>query len=443
MAAGHALEHRPCRANAAIEFRRNCEIRFPRGGPAPDRSKRGAQCPGRRPRHRCADLQHGDAVGSARRAVGGLCSGRDQPDSRGTEQAQVPHGAAGADGLDGGQGTARGTPGARRMDRTAVCAGRTPATDGACRVVRQCNLSAQQRDVRTAVQARQIEPSDAPDPAGAIWAGKPAFVPPSRSQPACRTYRARGWHRQLRGPHRTHGDSDPVPARRRKRLPVARKHPGHPRAVVGKEWRGALPAPSDPGLWPRRLHRRRARRSRRLSSHLAASRGDHGAVTAQAAPAFAAPADAPCRRSLVLSGGGMRLSYQAGVLRALHEAGLSFHHVDATSGGAINLAMLLSGLSPDDMCERWATLQLSRSISLMPLDDYLCKDDQVAMASADGFIDYVYPHLGIDLQTVRGADWIQGKFNVFNYTRKVNEVVEHQKLSRQLFVAGMSLPGVM
>ena len=139
----------------------------------------------------------------------------------------------------------------------------------------------------------------------------------------------------------------------------------------------------------------------------------------------------------------MRLSYQAGVLRALHEAGLSFHHVDATSGGAINLAMLLSGLSPDDMCERWATLQLSRSISLMPLDDYLCKDDQVAMASADGFIDYVYPHLGIDLQTVRGADWIQGTFNVFNYTRKVNEVVEHQKLSRQLFVAGMSLPGVM
>ena len=139
----------------------------------------------------------------------------------------------------------------------------------------------------------------------------------------------------------------------------------------------------------------------------------------------------------------MRLSYQAGVLRALQEAGLSFQHIDATSGGAINLAMLLSGLSPTEMGERWTSLQLRRSVSLMPLESYLRQDRQVAMGSAEAFIDYVYPHLGIDLATVRGAQWLQGTFNVFNYTRKVNEVIAHQDLVQELFVAGMSLPGVM
>lgn len=166
-------------------------------------------------------------------------------------------------------------------------------------------------------------------------------------------------------------------------------------------------------------------------------------MTTPSPPVFAAPADAARRRSLVLSGGGMRLSYQAGVLRALHEAGLAFQHIDATSGGAINLAMLLSGLSPAEMGERWTSLQLRRSLSLMPLESYLRQDRQVAMGSADAFIDYVYPHLGIDLEAVRGAAWLQGTFNVFNYTRKVNEVVVHQQLNQELFVAGMSLPGVM
>lgn len=160
--------------------------------------------------------------------------------------------------------------------------------------------------------------------------------------------------------------------------------------------------------------------------------------------ALVAPADAPGpRRSLVLSGGGMRLSYQAGVLRALQEAGLSFRHFDATSGGAINLAMLLSGLSPGEMCERWRSLDLKRSISPMPLESYLRASDAVAMASAEGFVRYVFPHLGINLARVRAAAGAQGTFNVFNYTRKLNEVIPHQEMDVETLVAGMSLPGVM
>ena len=159
---------------------------------------------------------------------------------------------------------------------------------------------------------------------------------------------------------------------------------------------------------------------------------------------FAPPAGyAGPRRSLVLSGGGMRLSYQAGVLRALQEEGLVFSHVDATSGGAMNAAMLLSGLTPQQMCDRWRTLDMKRTISLMPLHSYLSQRDAVAMGSADAFIRYAYPHLGIDLAKVRAQKDVQGTFNVFNYSRKVTEVVPHQQLDTDYLVAGMSLPGVM
>ena len=86
------------------------------------------------------------------------------------------------------------------------------------------------------------------------------------------------------------------------------------------------------------------------------------ALAGEAAPHVpslaAAPGDTGPRRSLVLAGGGIRLAYGAGVLVALEEEGLSFAHVDATSGGALNAAMLLSGLAPREMAERWRTLNV-------------------------------------------------------------------------------------
>lgn len=161
-------------------------------------------------------------------------------------------------------------------------------------------------------------------------------------------------------------------------------------------------------------------------------------------PTFAAPTDPNTpRRSLVLSGGGMRLSYQAGVLRALEAEGLTFQHIDATSGGALNLAMLLCGLDPEEMCRRWTTLDLRRSLSMMPIENYVVHEKRIAMGSAEGFVAYVYPHLGIEIERLRRARGIAGTFNVFNYGRKTNEVIPHEELTRELLVAGMSLPGVM
>ncbi len=146
------------------------------------------------------------------------------------------------------------------------------------------------------------------------------------------------------------------------------------------------------------------------------------------------------KRSLVIAGGGMRVAYQAGVLRALAESDLSFFHADGTSGGTINLAMMFSGLSPEQICERWRDLDVKKFVSFMPLHKYIKLHDMQAMGDADGIVDHVFPHLGIDIGKINAAQGMSGTFNVCNYTRKTNEAVPHQALSLELLVAGISLP---
>ncbi|MFY9269450.1 MAG: patatin-like phospholipase family protein [Candidatus Manganitrophaceae bacterium] len=146
------------------------------------------------------------------------------------------------------------------------------------------------------------------------------------------------------------------------------------------------------------------------------------------------------KRSLILAGGGIRVAYQAGVLRALIESGLSFFHVDGTSGGIINLAMLFSGLSPVEMCNRWRTLKVKDFVSFLPLEKYLKVYDLPAMGDADGIRDAVFPHLGIDIQKINAARGMAGTFNVCNYTRKTNEAVPHTEIDLDLLIAGISLP---
>lgn len=145
-------------------------------------------------------------------------------------------------------------------------------------------------------------------------------------------------------------------------------------------------------------------------------------------------------RSLVLAGGGMRVAYQAGVLRALVEQEYCFHHVDGTSGGIMNLSMLLSGLSPEEMCERWRTLDVKKFVSMLPFEEYLRLHKSKAMGDADGIINHVFPHLGIDPEKIRSAKGIEGTFNVCNYTHKTNEVIHHSEITMEYLVAGISLP---
>ncbi len=146
------------------------------------------------------------------------------------------------------------------------------------------------------------------------------------------------------------------------------------------------------------------------------------------------------RRSLVLAGGGMRVAYQAGVVRAFFEAGLCFDHADGTSGGTINLAMLMSGLDAREMCDRWRTLHAPDFVSLLPLEDYLRGPAVPALGGADGIIERVFPHLGIDVAKINAARGMAGTFNLCNFTTKTNEVIAHDRVTLDHLVAGISLP---
>lgn len=156
-------------------------------------------------------------------------------------------------------------------------------------------------------------------------------------------------------------------------------------------------------------------------------------------PVLAAAGGGP-KRALILPGGGMRVAYQAGALHALFEAGLRFDHADGTSGGSMNLAMLFSGLSTQEMMANWRTLDPKNFIGLLPLDDYLRPADMPALGSADGVVNKVFPHLGIDISTINAATGMAGTFNLCNFSTKTLETISHPAIGLDHLVAGISLP---
>src|SRR3954468_11728577 len=76
----------------------------------------------------------------------------------------------------------------------------------------------------------------------------------------------------------------------------------------------------------------------------------NGRIMNNRARAPIAPTDGDNRCALILPGGGMRVAYQAGAIKALHDAGIRFSVADGASGGIMNLASLLSGATPDELC---------------------------------------------------------------------------------------------
>lgn len=152
--------------------------------------------------------------------------------------------------------------------------------------------------------------------------------------------------------------------------------------------------------------------------------------------------DAP-RRSLILAGGGMRVAWQAGALCALEEAGLSFAHADGTSGGTINLAMLMSGRSPAEMSERWRTLKVRDFAAPLPLRDYLRAPHLPGLGGSRGVERRVFPHLGVDVEAIRAARGIEATFNLCNHATKACESIGHREIDMGALVAGISLPALM
>jgi len=155
------------------------------------------------------------------------------------------------------------------------------------------------------------------------------------------------------------------------------------------------------------------------------------------------PGDSRPRASLVLAGGGMRVAWQAGVIKALVESGRRFHHIDGTSGGTISLAMLLSGLSADEICARWRTVPVRDFASLPTLEQIFSGAPGMGFGTDRGIRQTVFPHLGINVDAIRRANSVIGTFNVCNFSRKVNESIPHHDIDLDHLVAGISLPILM
>jgi predicted acylesterase/phospholipase RssA len=139
----------------------------------------------------------------------------------------------------------------------------------------------------------------------------------------------------------------------------------------------------------------------------------------------------------------MRVAYQAGVLTALEEAGLRFHHVDGASGGTMNLSMLLGGQPSAEMCERWRSLDPRQFSTLSPWTDYVRTPHWPGLGTGRGLRDKVFPHLGIDPELVRSAVNMSGTYNVCNFATKTAEVIDHTDVDLDLLVAAVSLPVLM
>ena len=149
------------------------------------------------------------------------------------------------------------------------------------------------------------------------------------------------------------------------------------------------------------------------------------------------------KKSLILAGGGMRLAYQAGVLIALKEQGISFDHIDGTSGGIFNAGMLASGLTPDEIADRWRKLKMKNFMSFRPLKNYFNPLNMKAYADADGIRNKVFTDLGIDIKKINQHQTPEITFNVCNFSEKTVEAIHHKEVQIDHLIAGVSLPIVM
>jgi len=147
-------------------------------------------------------------------------------------------------------------------------------------------------------------------------------------------------------------------------------------------------------------------------------------------------------RSLILAGGGIRVAYQAGILKAMEEEGLTFGHVDGTSGGIFNAAMLASGLSVDQMIEKWRTLPVGYFASLARFRDYLRPWKLKGLGDADNIQLKVFPHFGVQLDTIKGLG-LPITFSLCNFSNKTIQAVSAKEVDEKHLLAGVSLPILM
>ena len=145
------------------------------------------------------------------------------------------------------------------------------------------------------------------------------------------------------------------------------------------------------------------------------------------------------KRSLILAGGGIKVAFQAGVLQVwLDEAGLTFDHVDAASGGVFNLAMMCQGMSGTEIADNWRNLNPRAGISFNAAEFPKLLYAE-SLFTLDNYRKHVFPGWGIDWMKIRETK-LNGTFNVFNFSRKELQVLEPKEMTEDFLAACVSLP---
>ena len=129
------------------------------------------------------------------------------------------------------------------------------------------------------------------------------------------------------------------------------------------------------------------------------------------------------RRSLILAGGGSKVAFQAGVLQVwLDEAAQTFDHIDAASGGVLNLAMLCQGMTGTEVADNWRAYRPPRAPSTpMSGSGWCCRSPSRVPVRA-------IPaerarRVGPRLERVRSSA-LEATFNLYDFTRQEHEIVE-------------------
>jgi predicted patatin/cPLA2 family phospholipase len=145
------------------------------------------------------------------------------------------------------------------------------------------------------------------------------------------------------------------------------------------------------------------------------------------------------KRSLILAGGGIKVAFQAGALEVwLDEAGLTFDHVDAASGGVFNLAMMCQGMTGTEIANNWRNLNPRAGISfnIAEFPKLLYAE---SLFTLENYRKHVFPGWGLDWAKIRNSK-LDATFNVFNFSTKELEVLEPAQMTEDFLVACGSLP---
>jgi predicted acylesterase/phospholipase RssA len=145
------------------------------------------------------------------------------------------------------------------------------------------------------------------------------------------------------------------------------------------------------------------------------------------------------KRALVLAGGGLKVAFQAGVLEVwLDEAGVTFDHVDAASGGCFNAAMLCQGMTGRQMADHWRAFEPAAGIDLNIGDLHRLMLSS-SMFTMDQYRRKVFPKWGLDWSKIRASPQ-SAAFNVFNFSRQQLETLPPAKMSEDALCACTALP---